>query len=155
MDTLSIPEPDLTLSSIQPTSIHKIFLLYRLQKYFVIFAALQSRFYFKAMRWPAENATSDSCCSDGKIRLDAIKDPPEPLHLLLTGMHEQSSHFKKHLREFNCAFQMASSTAEITEAPPGISSVVMSGRLYIRLGPLFFQSGHQPTFAQMFLFHSN
>ena len=50
---------------------------------------------------------------------------------------------------------MASSTAKIAETPPGISSVVISGRLYHRLGPLFPQSGHQQTFAQLFLLDSN
>ena len=70
-------------------------------------------FYCKAMRWPAENEISETCCSEGTVRLDAIQDPPEPLRSLLTGTHSQSSHFKKHHREYNCAFQMASSTAQI------------------------------------------
>ena len=50
---------------------------------------------------------------------------------------------------------MASSTAKLKEAPPGISSVIMSGRLYHRIGPLFPQSGLQESFAQMFLLDSN
>ena len=50
---------------------------------------------------------------------------------------------------------MASSTAQIAETPPGISSVIMSGRLYHRIKPLFPQSKQQATYAQMFLLDSN
>ena len=112
-------------------------------------------FYCKAMRWPAEDVISETCCSEGTVRLDAIQDPPEPLRSLLTGTHLKSSHFKQHHREYNCAFQMASSTAQIAAAPPGISSVIMSGRLYHRIGPLFPQTGQHATYAQMFLLDSN
>ena len=112
-------------------------------------------FYCQAMRWPAETAISETCCSDGTVRLDAIQDPPEPLRSLLTDTHSQSSDFKKHHRKYNCAFQMTSSTAQIAESPPGISSVIMSGRLNHRIGPLFPQSGQQATYAQMFLLDSN
>ena len=73
------------------------------------------------MRWPAEYIISETCCSKGTVRLDAIQDPPEPLRALLTGTHSKSSHFKKHHQEYNCAFQMASSTAQFADAPPGIS----------------------------------
>ena len=82
----------------QPTSIYKnipIVSITTILRHFC--GAPKPCFYCKAMRWPAENATSDSWCSNGRIRLDAIKDFPEPLHSLLTGIHELSSHFKKHL----------------------------------------------------------
>ena len=115
----------------------------------------KSCFYCKAMRWPAENITTMACCSDGTVRLDKIRDPPEPLFSLLNGTHQKSSHFKTHLREYNCAFQMASSTAQVADAPPGISAVIMSGRLYHRIGPLFPQSGIRETYAQLFLLDSN
>ena len=96
-----------------------------------------------------------NCCSEGTVRLDDIKEPPEPLLSLLKGTHHQSNHFKTHHREYNCAFQMASSTAKLKEAPPGISSVIMGGRLYHRIGPLFAQYGEKATYAQMFLLDSN
>ena len=50
---------------------------------------------------------------------------------------------------------MASSTAKLKEAPPGISSLIMGGCLYHRIGPLFPKSGLQESFAQMFLLDSN
>ena len=111
--------------------------------------------YCNAMMWPAETGKSSLCCSKGSVRLNGIKDAPEPLLSLLKGTHPQSSHFKNHIREYNCAFQMASSTAKVAEAPPGISAVIMGGRLYHRIGPLFPQTGLQESYAQLFLLDEN
>ncbi|GBP22845.1 hypothetical protein EVAR_17199_1 [Eumeta japonica] len=48
------------------------------------------------------------CCLQGKVKLEEILPPPEPLHSLLTGDHQKSKQFMRNIRRYNNAFQMTS-----------------------------------------------
>lgn len=48
------------------------------------------------------------CCLQGKVKLEEVLLPPEPLHSLLTGDHPKSKHFMRNIRRYNNAFQMTS-----------------------------------------------
>jgi|UniRef100_A0A2S2QFZ8 hypothetical protein len=47
--------------------------------------------YCRALKWPKEPA--GFCCSGGKVVLEDISNPPEPLKSLLNFSHEKSKHF--------------------------------------------------------------
>ena len=68
----------------------------------------------KALKW--KNESHGLCCSAGKVRLDPILPPPEPLKSLLNGEHLLSKKFLNALRSYNSAFQFTSFRAnEIVE----------------------------------------
>ncbi|CAF4918492.1 unnamed protein product [Pieris macdunnoughi] len=48
------------------------------------------------------------CCLQGKVKLEEVLLPPEPLHSLLTGDHQKSKQFMRNIRRYNNAFQMTS-----------------------------------------------
>ena len=64
-----------------------------------------------AKKWKQE--TNVMCCSNGKVDLPVLADPPEPIKQLLTGTTEESKHFLKNIRKYNSAFQMTSFGAKI------------------------------------------
>lgn len=45
----------------------------------------------KALKWKGES--KGMCCQDGKVKLESIREPPEPLLSLLNGQHQLSSTF--------------------------------------------------------------
>jgi len=47
--------------------------------------------YCRALKWSKEPACF--CCSEGKVVLEVIFDPPEQLKSILNFFHENSKHF--------------------------------------------------------------
>lgn len=48
--------------------------------------------YCHALKWKGE--TPGMCCNNGKVQLDPLQPPPEPLRSLLNGDHPDHEHFK-------------------------------------------------------------
>ena len=48
------------------------------------------------------------CCSNGRIKLQEISEPPEPLRSLFLHTHPKASHFMKYIRAYNSNFALAS-----------------------------------------------
>lgn len=70
--------------------------------------------YCSALKWNRE--PPGLCCSNGKIRLPLIKEPPEPLRSLLNGKTSESKTFLQNIRTYNSLFTMTSfKTTEIKE----------------------------------------
>lgn len=44
------------------------------------------------------------CCSGGKVKLAAFREPPEPLKSLIDGAHPLSKHFLDNSRKYNTLF---------------------------------------------------
>lgn len=59
-----------------------------------------------ALKYAGE--TVGLCCSDGKVRLPQLANPPEPLYSLLSGTTTRSNQFLNKLRTYNSAFNMTS-----------------------------------------------
>lgn len=48
------------------------------------------------------------CCYNGKVKLEAFRNPPKCLKELLDGNHEHSKHFKNNIISYNNAFSFTS-----------------------------------------------
>src|SRR5688500_7190569 len=62
--------------------------------------------YCEAIKFKYE--TAGLCCCGGKVKLEPLKRPPEPLKSLLTGQSEKSKHFLTNIQAYNNCFQMTS-----------------------------------------------
>ena len=92
----------------------------------------------QALRFAAESASM--CCRAGQVILPQLQQPPEPLWSLLSGADTSSRHFRQHIRQYNCAFNMASSTAKVEKQfPDGVQAFRINGVVY--LSESIFSSG--------------
>jgi hypothetical protein len=48
------------------------------------------------------------CCSNGKVKLDTLNPPPEPLLSYMSGRTSESKHVLQNIRRYNSCFQMTS-----------------------------------------------
>jgi len=118
-----------------------------------------------ALLWPAEKSRTTMCCCSGKnLNLQSIFSTAFPplLHDLFTWdvTTNQTSptnltprvirNFRKHIRQYNCALQMASSGMKIAAPNQGISMIVAKGSVYHLMGPLIPNQG-VPQFAQLYI----
>ena len=108
----------------------------------------------QARHWAGErtgNAGDDDgsfslCCQKGQVVLPPIPAPPAPLDDLL-----YSAAFRTNIRRYNSLFEMASSTANISLLPPGVSQFRVNGAIHHRMGGLQRPIGAAPGFAQLYI----
>ncbi|GBP17876.1 hypothetical protein EVAR_17510_1 [Eumeta japonica] len=62
--------------------------------------------YCNALKFKRE--TAGLCCASGKVKLDPLLTPPQPLKTLFDGSDPDSSHFLQHILEYNNCFRMTS-----------------------------------------------
>ncbi|GFY45650.1 helitron_like_N domain-containing protein [Trichonephila inaurata madagascariensis] len=62
--------------------------------------------FCSAMKFKSD--TPRLCCSGGKVHLPVLRDPPEPLHTLLSSNSVCSKVFQKNIRRYNSCFQKTS-----------------------------------------------
>ncbi|KAJ7478830.1 hypothetical protein B0H11DRAFT_1276887 [Mycena galericulata] len=70
----------------------------------------------KALHWIDERVSSSSthapefgmCCNHGKVQLDLLQEPPEPLLRLLVGDDAQAQEFRSHITQYNTALAFTS-----------------------------------------------
>lgn len=67
--------------------------------------------YCNALKFKRE--TAGLCCASGKVKLDPLLTPPQPLKALFDGNDPDSSHFLQHILEYNNCFRMTSFGAHI------------------------------------------
>ncbi|XP_074300899.1 uncharacterized protein LOC141632235 [Silene latifolia] len=53
------------------------------------------------------------CCSDGKVELPFLQQPPELIKSLLTGQHRFSNHYRENIRAYNSMFSFTSMGGKI------------------------------------------
>ncbi|CAF3779045.1 unnamed protein product [Rotaria sp. Silwood1] len=53
--------------------------------------------YCDALKWPGE--APGMCCSNGKVKLPSLRQPPEPLESLMSGTTITSKHFLENIRK--------------------------------------------------------
>ena len=102
--------------------------------------------YCHALRWPGE--PSGICCSGGKVHLPPIRDPPEPLKMLLKGETVEARHFLENIRAYNSTFQMTSFGAGMFDAM--WSTFRVQGQVYHRIGSLQPLPNATPEFLQLY-----
>ena len=105
--------------------------------------------YCEALKWPGE--TPGMCCSGGKVKLQSLQFPLEPLESLLFGTTPTSKHFLENIRKYNSCFQMTSfgTTKEVCE--PGFMPIFkVQGQVYHLAGSLLPPSNEQHKFLQIY-----
>ena len=68
------------------------------------------------------------CCMNGKVVLPPLQQPPEPLWSLLSNRDPSSRQFRQRIRQYNSAFNMASSSAKVERwFPDGVQAFRING----------------------------
>ena len=107
-----------------------------------------------ALKFKYESA--GMCCASGKVQLQEIETPPEPLTSLLFGTDPDSKLFLKSIRTFNSCFQMTSFGAtEIVQntAANGQqfnSTFKIKGQVYHKVGSLLPMPDEPHKFLQIY-----
>ncbi|CAF1413916.1 unnamed protein product [Adineta ricciae] len=102
-----------------------------------------------ALKWPGE--APGMCCSNGKVKLPALKTPPEPLESLTSGRLAESKHFLENIRRYNSCFQMTSFGVSKEVIQPGyMPTFKVQGQVYHRVGSLLASSDEEPKFLQIY-----
>ena len=91
------------------------------------------------------------CCCNGRVRVDPICQPPEPILTLFSGLYAESRQFLRNIRRYNSCFQMTSFgvTGNVAEAE-FMPTFRVQGQIYHRIGSLLPLPGTQPKFLQIY-----
>lgn len=105
--------------------------------------------YCQALKF--KNESIGMCCSNGKIVLPALQEPPEPLRSLFLGNHPSSNHFLKNIRKYNSCFQMTSfGASRIINEIGFMPTFKIQGQLYHRIGSLLPLPDEDSKFLQIY-----
>ncbi|CAH2094973.1 unnamed protein product [Euphydryas editha] len=89
------------------------------------------------------------CCLQGKVKLEEILSPPEPLHSLLTG-HQKSKQFMRNIRRYNKAFQMTSFKSNQVVERGFMPTFETQGQVYHLAGSLLPLRPNDHKFLQIY-----
>ncbi|KAJ6524437.1 hypothetical protein DFH09DRAFT_1329491 [Mycena vulgaris] len=118
-----------------------------------------------ALHWEAEKVVQtpkDSrspyglCCNHGKVALNRLDYPPEPLHRLLLGHDTQAQEFREHITQYNTALAFTSlgvnDNKNINKHGPGAWVFRILGHLRHLSGALEAADGTPPSYAQLYMY---
>lgn len=115
----------------------------------------------KSGRGPIQARFNLCCGGKGKVTgITPLREPPPPLNQLYAGRfvlhpHPDAEHFLENIRAYNCAFQMASSTAHLDSrndqipAGPGPMQWKINGEVHHRVGGML--ASGEPRCAQLYI----
>ncbi|CAG8853238.1 5621_t:CDS:2, partial [Gigaspora margarita] len=121
----------------------------------------------KALMWIDERISTSSrtnpkfslCCSNNRVQLPPLIDPPEPLYTLLFGSDLRSKHFQEMIRAYNTALSFASMGAQIDEQVTGTKGIYafrIHGEIYHNIGSLLpHDNNARPQFAQLYFYDTH
>ncbi|XP_074304947.1 uncharacterized protein LOC141639801 [Silene latifolia] len=95
------------------------------------------------------------CCSDGKVKLPWLKEPPQLLKSLLSRQHPFSKHFIENIRAYNGMFSFTSMGGKIDHSinqGRGPYTFRMRGQNIHRIGSLLPSTGATPKFCQLYIY---
>ncbi|XP_050549141.1 uncharacterized protein LOC126910538 [Daktulosphaira vitifoliae] len=109
--------------------------------------------YCQALKFP--NETPGLCCASGKVVLEPLPSPLEPLQSLLAGQSDDSKLFLSKIRKFNSCFQMTSFRAtkicDLTSDGNYFESTFkIQGQVYHQIGSLMPMPDTEPKFLQIY-----
>ena len=92
------------------------------------------------------------CCSNGKVNIERLQEPPEPLKSLLGTDTSESKDFHANIRKYNAAFQMTSfGTTGVHCMRTGFMLTFnIQGQAYHQIGSLLPLSGDEARFLQIY-----
>nr|XP_043620000.1 uncharacterized protein LOC122591834 [Erigeron canadensis] len=103
----------------------------------------------------SEPISFSSCCQNGKILLEPLRNTPEPLKRLLDYDQAGTSTFRDNIRTYNSMFCFTSFGAQIDNSinqGRGVYTFRISGQNYHRIGSLLPSDGAEPRYAQLYFF---
>ncbi|XP_074297082.1 uncharacterized protein LOC141627760 [Silene latifolia] len=95
------------------------------------------------------------CCSDGKVELAFLQQPPELIKSLLTGQHRFSNHYRENIRAYNSMFSFTSMGGKIDHSinqGKGPYTFRMGGQNCHRIGTLVPTGDARPKFCQLYIY---
>lgn len=98
--------------------------------------------------------TPGMCCSNGKVRLPLLEEPPEPLQSYLSGTTPESKHFLQNIRKYNSSFQMTSFDANAVNEGGFMPTFKIQGQIYHRIGSLLPVPDADAKFLQIYFMGS-
>jgi hypothetical protein len=104
------------------------------------------------------NPLFSMCCSQGRVEIAHLKPLPQPLYDLYHKNDRKSRFFLENIRSFNSMFAFTSMGGEIDKtknkgrSPPVF---VLNGENYHQIGSLIPKPGHQPKFAQLYIYDTD
>ena len=95
------------------------------------------------------------CCTNGKVSVSAIPDPPTAVLDLFTANTAQGKEFRKHSRSYNISVAYSSAQVHQVQPSSGISYFTIQGEIVHRIpSGLLPVDGRPPVFAQMYILDS-
>lgn len=105
--------------------------------------------FCSALRWKDE--CKSLCCSNGKVKLDDIIIPPEPLNSF-NGSHTKHKQFIRDIRYYNNTFQMTSFRSQQVVHKGFMPTFKVQGQVYHVAGSIFPYRPDDHTFCRFILF---
>ena len=90
------------------------------------------------------------CCCNGRVKLDPLGTPPEPLKTLYLGETTSSKHFLQHIRKYNCAFSMTSLGCHEVRESGWNPTFKIQGQVCHKMGSLCPLPNEEPRFTQIY-----
>ena len=104
--------------------------------------------FCRALKWGGESP--GMCCSNGKVNLPSLEEPPQPLRDLLAESSLTSDSFLKLIRKYNSAFQMTSFGAHVVREGGWMPTFKVQGQVYHLIGSLLPSQNCKPSFLQIY-----
>nr|XP_049700175.1 uncharacterized protein LOC126055355 isoform X2 [Helicoverpa armigera]XP_049700177.1 uncharacterized protein LOC126055356 isoform X2 [Helicoverpa armigera] len=108
--------------------------------------------YCNALKFKRE--TAGLCCASGKVKLDPLLTPPQPLKTLFDGSDPDSSHFLQHILEYNNCFRMTSFGANIIREGGFMPTCKIQGQIYHLHGSMVPTPDEPHQFLQIYFISS-
>ena len=96
--------------------------------------------------------TGSTCCSNGKVYLDPLPQPPDQIRKLWHEDTPEGRLFRQHARSINNAVCLTSIKGKQKTFGGGFApNVVYEGKVNYLVGPLQAMDGEKPCFAQLYV----
>ncbi|KAJ6566058.1 hypothetical protein B0H19DRAFT_1024942 [Mycena capillaripes] len=118
----------------------------------------------RALHWKDERVLKSSviggsdfgiCCDHGKVQLETLDEPPEPLRRLFVGADAQAIEFRTHITQYNSALAFTSlgvlDDKSINRHGPNAWVFRIQGNLYHLSGSLTAPYGIAPSYSQLYM----
>lgn len=103
----------------------------------------------RAKKWPGE--PPGMCCSNGKVKLEALREPPQTMRKLLLEDTEDGKHFRQNTWKYNMAFTMTSFGADRDLTQRGFfTTFKIQGQCYHLLGSLLPPPNEEARYLQVY-----
>lgn len=99
---------------------------------------------------PSNDEPNGICCASGKVKLQPLIDPPEPLSSYVSGENAISRHFLLNIRKYNSIFQMTSFGANIVGKSGFMPTFKIHGQIYHYHGALLPNTSDDSKFLQIY-----